>query len=470
MGTQHPDQQQQGGGGQKEAGLVQESYIKSLIQQIKILELETEYLKNQNPDGRRGVQLMGGKTSKESEAEESLTKLKAELQAAMAKIESVKLEKQKMIDRLKHLELQREDEKSKLMDQVSKLTGRIEHLEKEAEDNEARQSSLLQDLEKQGIISKDRERSIQQLTEELEIKKEEICGHISALDQLQAEIGSKQTIITQLQEKFMQSSMHILQETVKGMQDELKDCYVKIRDYEYKEDDWRQIKDKMDSLKTSLIDENADLKSQLTCVKSELDGEIRTREHRSNKGTMDSQDLLMLREKEQQLKAENLRFQTQIEKLNERIKGLQVRQWLVVQNHCYLRVDIYQDKLSGESQQVTSQELKINTQKSRIEELETMLTLSSEQQNILRKQSMVHLDKQEVLRKELEKSNTEYNEMLKKLAEAEARLTESDRRVEELVDGQSKRWEEFCRMATSMKSLSSDMLQQGQANKAVHRG
>lgn len=451
MGTQHPDQQQQGGGGQKEAGLVQESYIKSLIQQIKILELETEYLKNQNPDGRRGVQLMGGKTSKESEAEESLTKLKAELQAAMAKIESVKLEKQKMMDRLKHLELQREDEKSKLMDQVSKLTGRIEHLEKEAEDNEARQSSLLQDLEKQGIISKDRERSIQQLAEELEIKKEEISGHISALDQLQAEIGSKQTIITQLQEKFMQSSMHILQETVKGMQDELKDCYVKIRDYEYKEDDWRQIKDKMDSLKTSLIDENADLKSQLTCVKSELDGEIRTREHRSNKGTMDSQDLLMLREKEQQLKAENLRFQTQIEKLNERIKGLQ-------------------DKLSGESQQVTSQELKINTQKSRIEELETMLTLSAEQQNILRKQSMVHLDKQEVLRKELEKSNTEYNEMLKKLAEAEARLTESDRRVEELVDGQSKRWEEFCRMATSMKSLSSDMLQQGQANKAVHRG
>ena len=321
MGTQHPDQ---AGGGQKDAGLVQESYIKSLIQQIKILELETEYLKNQNPEGRKEVQLMRGKSSKESEAEESLTKLKAELQAAMAKIESVKMEKQKMMDRIKHLELQREDEKSKLMDQVSKLTGRIEHLEKEAEDNEARQSSLLQDLEKQGIISKDRERSIQQLGEELDIKKEEITGHISALDQLQAEIGSKQTIITQLQEKFMQSSMHILQETVKGMQDELKDCYVKIRDYEYKEDDWRQVKDKMDSLKTSLIDENADLKSQLTCVKSELDGEIRTREHRSNKGTMDSQDLLMLREKEHQLKAENTRFQIQIEKLNERIKGMQV--------------------------------------------------------------------------------------------------------------------------------------------------
>lgn len=40
---------------------------------------------------------------------------------------------------------------------------------------------------------------------------------------------------------------------------------------------------------------------------------------------MDSQDLLMIREKDQQLKAENQRYQTQIEKLNERIKSLQVK-------------------------------------------------------------------------------------------------------------------------------------------------
>ena len=97
---------------------------------------------------------------------------------------------------------------------------------------------------------------------------------------------------------------------------------------------------------------------------------------------------------------------------------------------------ILQDKLSGESHQVTSQELRINTQKSRIEELENMLSVSAEQQNLLRKQSMLHLDKQDTLRKELDKSHGDYNQILKKLAEAEARLTESDRRVEELVDNQ----------------------------------
>ena len=314
----------------KDVKLVQESYIKSLIQQIKILELETEFLKNQKPDTIDGFQQVNEAFKRkekmekiiDKENEEATNKLKNELQTATTKIENIKLEKQKMSERIKSMELNREDEKSKLLDQISRLTGRVEHLEKEAENNEARQSSLLQDLEKQGIISKDRERSIQQLTEELDIKKEEISGHLSNIEQLQNDLGSKQTIITGLQDKFMQSSMHILQETVKGMQDELKDCYVRIKDYEYLEADWKKMKENMDSLKTTLINENADLKSQLTCVKSELEGEIRTREHRTNKVTLDSQDLIMLREKEQTLKAENLRHQAQIEKLNERIKGL----------------------------------------------------------------------------------------------------------------------------------------------------
>ena len=193
MGQQ---QQPEQGQGQKDGGGIQESYIKSLIQQIKILELETEYLKNlhnTSEGGRRKeMQIVDKGDDKKAinnkETEESVAKLKAELQTALAKIESVKLEKQKLMDRIKHLEGQREDEKAKLLDQVSKLTGRVEHLEKEAEDNEVRQSSLLQDLEKQGIISKDRERSIQALNDELEMKKEEINGHISQLDQLQVNL------------------------------------------------------------------------------------------------------------------------------------------------------------------------------------------------------------------------------------------------------------------------------------------
>ena len=52
----------------------------------------------------------------------------------------------------------------------------------------------------------------------------------------------------------MQSSQHILQESVKGMRDELKDCYVRIKDYEFKEDEWKQNKEKMDNFKVSFLE------------------------------------------------------------------------------------------------------------------------------------------------------------------------------------------------------------------------
>ena len=51
----------------------------------------------------------------------------------------------------------------------------------------------------------------------------------------------------------MQSSQHILQESVKGMRDELKDCYVRIKDYEFKEEEWKQTKEKMDNFKVSFF-------------------------------------------------------------------------------------------------------------------------------------------------------------------------------------------------------------------------
>ena len=52
----------------------------------------------------------------------------------------------------------------------------------------------------------------------------------------------------------MQSSQHILQESVKGMRDELKDCYVRIKDYEFKEEEWKQTKEKMDNFKVSFLE------------------------------------------------------------------------------------------------------------------------------------------------------------------------------------------------------------------------
>ena len=60
----------------------------------------------------------------------------------------------------------------------------------------------------------------------------------------------------------MQSSQHILQESVKGMRDELKDCYVRIKDYEFKEEEWKQTKEKMENFKVSLTYLEVDISLQ----------------------------------------------------------------------------------------------------------------------------------------------------------------------------------------------------------------
>ena len=136
MGQQHHQDQTQ-----KEGAQAQDTYIKSLQQQIKIMELEIDYLKTSG-GGEGKIQPPEGDNVHENE--ETIIKVKSDLQTALARFENVKLEKGKLQDRMKYLDKQRDDEKSKLLEQISRLTGRVEHLEKEAEDNEIRQSSLLQ--------------------------------------------------------------------------------------------------------------------------------------------------------------------------------------------------------------------------------------------------------------------------------------------------------------------------------------
>ena len=129
---------------QKDVAQAQETYIRSLQQQIKIMELEIIYLKSSDGTQVEGAEESHPKAENSQENEETISKMKYELQTALARVENIKLEKGKLHDRMRYLDKQRDEEKSKLLEQISRLTGRVEHLEKESENNEIRQSSILQ--------------------------------------------------------------------------------------------------------------------------------------------------------------------------------------------------------------------------------------------------------------------------------------------------------------------------------------
>lgn len=88
-----------------------------------------------------------------------------------------------------------------------------------------------------------------------------------------------------------------------------------------------------------------------------------------------------MREREKSLKADLARAQADVEKEKQRTKEAT-------------------DKTTREAQQVTSLELRVSTQRSRIAELEGSLVLVQETTNKLRKEGLVILDKNAELSRE----------------------------------------------------------------------
>ena len=434
------------------------AYIKSLQQQIKILELEVAYLKRQPSPEKEKLkeggkeERVGGHVEGKKDAAAGLSsgqgpavkELQAELQLERTRVEQLRIEKGKASERLRQAETWREEEKDKAVAVQAKLEGRLEDLEREEQVRETRLASISQDLERQTMVSRDRERQVVTLQEEVQAAKEEVGRAGQQVEQLQCELASRQAAVQALQEKFLQSSQHILQETVKGLQEEVKVACTKVRELELAADDARGQRDRWEVIRGGLTEELGEVRAELARVKSELEGEVRTREHRDNRMSLDSQEVTMLREKEQQLRGEVNQLQKQVEKQGERLKAVQ-------------------ERLTGEQHQVTSQELKLSTMKSRIAELEGSLALSSEQSTTLRRNCLAQTEKVETVRREAEQWRGEATQMATRLAESQASLGEvedgssrcvhslvageADRKVAALQAAQSARWEEFCRMA-----------------------
>ena len=117
-----------------------------------------------------------------------------------------------------------------------------------------------------------------------------------------------------------------------------------------------------------------------------------------------------------------------------------------------------------DSQSLTSMELRSNTQRSRISELEGSLEMAQENTHALRKQTLLLQEKMSNASRELEEKNNECLQLASKVASTDNKLYEAERRVEALATLQSHRWMEFSKMADNMKDLSQNMLAQSKSN------
>jgi len=151
------------------------------------------------------------------------------------------------------------------------------------------------------------------------------------------------------------------------------------------------------------------------------------------------------KEKERQLRHEISRLQTDLDKERLKCKTLS-------------------EKISQDNQQLTSLELRLTTQKSRLAELEGSLGLAHENANKVRQKSLQDQERMTSLTKELESSRAQIEVLEGKLVSTDSRLRDAERKTEALATLQSHRWMEFSKMADNMKELSHNMLSQSKTN------
>ncbi len=131
-----------------------------------------------------------------------------------ARLESILAERNQLQNRVKTLEDRGFDGNNKSLETISKLTGKIEHLETELKIAEERQVTFAAQMETQVILCKDREKQIHQLQEEMEAKDERLSTFTHELESSKQHILQREKQIADLQDKFMQSSTHVMEETI----------------------------------------------------------------------------------------------------------------------------------------------------------------------------------------------------------------------------------------------------------------
>ena len=285
---------------------VQDAYVAGLIQQIKLLELEITYLKQHAGsivvDGsvsQQSVQkklstsasptkdppstskydtteaskkISSGSLSREVQPQDhaEMSVLRKELSDRSARLEDALATNAKLTSRLKMTEGRSVgdlDERSRRqLDVIASLTTKCEQLEADCHVIEARYKDTVDLLEKQTITSKNRDHKIEQLTAEFDAKDDQLKTTKDELDTAKVEASSLEKQMLDLQDKFMESSVHVMEETVNGLGNENRCLQQKLKEIQIQLETEKEQKERVEMKCSKFISENAEIAANLAEV------------------------------------------------------------------------------------------------------------------------------------------------------------------------------------------------------------
>ena len=152
------------------------------------------------------------------------------------------------------------------LDKIASLTTKCEQQEADCHVIEARYKDTVDLLEKQTITSKNRDNKIEELNGELETKNDMLKSTNNELETAKLEFSNLEKQMLDLQDKFMESSVHVMEETITGLGNENRALQQKLKEGQMELEVEKEQKERVELRCNKLINENADLASNLAEV------------------------------------------------------------------------------------------------------------------------------------------------------------------------------------------------------------
>ena len=107
---------------------------------------------------------------------------------------------------------------------------------------------------------------------------------------------------------------------IRGLKEENKKLQLQIKEMELEEEAEKQLQRRLQQSIEKVLAENADLSSSLAETRQKLESEIRVRENRDAKLLLDTQEVVVGREREKELKSQVSRLQNDLERERNKLK------------------------------------------------------------------------------------------------------------------------------------------------------
>ncbi|RUS70187.1 hypothetical protein EGW08_022049 [Elysia chlorotica] len=427
-----------------ELASIEAEYIKNLQQQIYFLELESGYLREQ---ARKATDMHPQMTA---EAEKMLRKLR-EMQSEMDKMDvelkrkdssiGVHTDEKRKLEELLQLEKDgRQRDKRLLTEELVTLKKEKDRLEREITRKDEQVAEARAELDSSALALKNADTKISTLRAQLEQRVEQHNLTQLALEEKRSELLSVEAQLRDTEERYVASTVTIQDKLTQDLRDEIRLLHQKLKESELGAEKDRFLRDKISDDMASLVQENAALSQAKLEISRQLERERELRDGTSHRHAKTLQEVTSLKEKLQ----ENDYLRDQLRQEQEKSRQ-------------------YLEQLTNQESSSKTVELSFNTAKSRMVELEGMRSATESENAQLRKDKTLLVDHVADVQRKMEDKDREVLDLKSKISDLEARLRNVDLQKSLELTQQSQRWEEFSRLADSMKNLSHTMMTQTSA-------